>query len=464
MLTAPEPVDIHAIPEELHNEIAWCVWRIEQRDGKATKKPYRPDGSAFKSNDPGTWASFDEAVAAYQGGGYAGIGRVITADLCGVDVDWKHRTPAEPPPWLGSMLALLDSWSETSPSGLGCHVWLRGRWNGDARQTRFPDGAVLEVYDVTSPRFFTLTGKTMLTSPEGIRSGPEAQAALDRLAADLAKVTAPRKAAGNGRSEDELEGAPEGQRRAVLTSEAGRLRSLGVSRAEARAVLLELARRCTPPVPEAHVEEILDWAWRKPAGQPRLCPVCDSPEPCAEHRSVPPSGTKTEEGAPVAWLRDALEDALRELDAFHVGDFSAYVPTGIRSLDQKLGGGLRRRQVVLLGAPTGGGKTTLLMSFAMSAVERGPVLFVTPEMAAGELALRQIVNSSRVMKWARRPWNARPEDERDEAAAAHARAASKLAQADLPIAFLDRPAITMADISEAARAALCASAGAQACS
>jgi AAA domain len=278
------------IPEELRAERAWCVWRFEDRQGKPTKIPIRPDGRAFRSNDSTTWCDFAEAVAALERGGFAGLGRAVTAPYTGIDMDWKHLPEGAPPPeWLGRVLSLLDSWTEVSPSGRGAHVWIRGTWSGP-RQTRFPGGSMLEAYDSSSPRYFTTTGQTMLTSPATIRSGPEAQAALDQLAAELVKITAPKaRAKGNGAGDgDELVGAPEGQRRAVLTSEAGRLRALGVNRGEARAVLQALAARCTPPVPEDDADKILEWAWTKAAGEPRHCPVCGEPEPCANHLATPP--------------------------------------------------------------------------------------------------------------------------------------------------------------------------------
>lgn len=453
MLTTPT-IDLGGIPDELTAERAWCVWRYEDRGGKPTKVPARPDGSAWRSNDPSTWATFDEVTTTYtrEHPRWAGIGRRITGDLVGVDVDWKHAEAvgSDGPPWLAEFLAALASWTEVTPSGRGVHVWLRGEWRGRARQVALdPPGCGVEVYDKNSPRFFTLTGATWPGSVEAIRS--DAQAALDALAQRLERIRPQaRKGGDQAGPEGELRGAPEGQRRAALTTEAGRLRALGVNRAEAEAVLLALAGKCTPPVPPEHVEEILEWAWRKPAGAPRLCPVCDRPEPCAEHRTMPPEA-KGDPGPRLVWLRDALRDADRELDKFHVGDLSDYISTGIVTLDHKLGGGLRRRQVVLLGAPTGGGKTTLLMSFAMAAAELGPVLFVTPEMAAAELAVREIVRTSRVMKWDRRPWNPRPESVREQAAEAHVRASSRLAGRDVPIAFMDQPAVTMNDIVAAAR-------------
>jgi len=457
MLTEGPALDLGAIPEELLGERAWCVWAREDRDGKATKVPRRPDGSTWRSNDPATWATFDEVATAYTRDfpRWAGIGRRITGDLVGVDVDWKRAeaVPAEGPPWLADFLAALASWTEITPSGRGAHVWLRGEWRGRARQVALdPPGCGIEVYDHASPRFFTLTGATWPGSVETIHTGAEAQAALDALAQRLERIIRPAAGDRATSAEGELPGAVQGRRRAVLTTEAGRLRALGVSRAEAEAVLLAVAAKCKPAVPPEHVAEILAWAWTKPAGEPRACPVCDRPEPCPEHPAAPPPGKAAPpEGPRVTWLRDALREADHELDKFHAGDLSDYISTGIISLDHKLGGGLRRRQVVLLGAPTGGGKTTLLMTLAMAAAERGPVLFVTPEMAAVELALREIVRTSRVMKWARRPWSPRPEAERDSAAAAHARASSALLARDVPLAFMDQPAVTMADIEDAAR-------------
>jgi replicative DNA helicase len=90
------------------------------------------------------------------------------------------------------------------------------------------------------------------------------------------------------------------------------------------------------------------------------------------------------------------------------------------------------------------------MNVAMAAARKGTVLVVSPEMAAGELALREIIRYSRVMKWARRPWNKRPETERDDAARRHTLAASTLLAEDPPIAFLDQPSITMVEIEHAA--------------
>lgn len=355
-------LDVDGIPEELREGRAWCCWRYETRAGKATKVPYRADGSSWRSNDATTWHTFEEALAAFDAGRWDGIGRVLDDDLCGVDLDWKHAAPealgaAGEPPWFGKVLALLASAAEWSPSGQGAHVWLRGAWGGDKRQYALPHGCGVEVYDHASPRFFCVTGNRIDGSPAVIRSGPAAQAALDALANELAKATTPKKP-GNGAAHDDgpdLQGAPEGMRRAALTSEAGRLRALGVSRAEATAVLLALASRCTPPVPEDHVDEILTWAWKKPAGG-RSCPVCHAPEPCAEHSAAPPQPERGLIGYTLAELRNVTfkpRPGLLYCDSTPV---------------------LRNGEILQAFGPRGLGKSLLGGSLALAAVSGGRFL------------------------------------------------------------------------------------------
>lgn len=148
------------------------------------------------------------------------------------------------------------------------------------------------------------------------------------------------------------------------------------------------------------------------------------------------------------YLHEAAGDALAELDRFADGDLRRYVQTGIRDLDRALGGGLRRGQVTLIGAPTGAGKTTILCGFAVSAGTGAAALVVSPEMSVAELAEREIVRRAAVSKWTRNPWKRRPE--RDRAGAAHARAAADLRSRQPAVLVYDRPAVTMDEISAAA--------------
>ena len=153
---------------------------------------------------------------------------------------------------------------------------------------------------------------------------------------------------------------------------------------------------------------------------------------------------------PLRLLGDGAAEALAELDRFHSGDHSDRVQTGIRALDRKLGGGLRRGTLTLIGAPSGGGKTSLVQQVATHAAERGGVLLVSPEMGLAELAEREIIRRSRFTRDDRAPWE-HDEDMRTLATTAHMRAEQGLRDERLPVYVLDSPEVTMDDVEDAAR-------------
>ena len=44
------------IPQELKLNAAFCVWKLEKRNGKPTKVPYDPkNGKLARTNDPSTF-------------------------------------------------------------------------------------------------------------------------------------------------------------------------------------------------------------------------------------------------------------------------------------------------------------------------------------------------------------------------------------------------------------------------
>ena len=148
-------------------------------------------------------------------------------------------------------------------------------------------------------------------------------------------------------------------------------------------------------------------------------------------------------------LSQSLSGAGDVLDRYQAGDFSRCVSTGLRSLDLRLGGGFHPGQVTLIGAPTGHGKTTLLAAMAAYASRKGPVLLVSPEMSATELAQREIIRWSGHEQWERNPWKEHPN--RAVAAEAHARAMNQILQEDLPLYCLDDLDVTMTDVEGCAR-------------
>lgn len=147
------PVFDSMLPE-LRATPRWVVW-------KGRKVPYSPLASNSKASvsDPGSWSSFSQAQAAYEEGGYLGVGFVLNGDgIVGIDLD--ACVEAGRPD--SSAVRLLENlgcqYVEISPSGAG----LRGFGYGE----RIPgcrgqvDGINLELY--AEKRYLTVTGRTLI--------------------------------------------------------------------------------------------------------------------------------------------------------------------------------------------------------------------------------------------------------------------------------------------------------------
>jgi len=83
-------VKLENIPEELKQRPQWVLWRYVGRgDEKPAKVPLTTEGRFAKVNDPTTWATYEDAVAAVEHIQCEGIGFVFTEDdpYCGVDID-----------------------------------------------------------------------------------------------------------------------------------------------------------------------------------------------------------------------------------------------------------------------------------------------------------------------------------------------------------------------------------------
>lgn len=139
-----------SIPEALRTLKRWVIW-------KDSKVPFLATAINSKASvtDPNTWASFDSAQAAYEEGGYLGVGIVLNGDgLVGVDIDHcvKDRKPS------AQAMALLEQigcqYIELSPSGNGLRSFGYGAniegVRGDA------DSLKVELY--SNKRYLTVTG------------------------------------------------------------------------------------------------------------------------------------------------------------------------------------------------------------------------------------------------------------------------------------------------------------------
>jgi putative DNA primase/helicase len=157
--TRPNQPITQNIPNALTERPQWVCWRYEERGGKLTKVPRTPStGLRASSTDLMTWATFEEALAAYHEGGivpYDGIGFVFSSadPFVGIDLDdCRGPISGKIAPWAQEILdRVQEGYIEASPSGTGIHIIVRGA----VRDGGMRKGAV-EMY--SRGRFFTITG------------------------------------------------------------------------------------------------------------------------------------------------------------------------------------------------------------------------------------------------------------------------------------------------------------------
>jgi putative DNA primase/helicase len=169
------------IPEALRNLAQWVCWRYITRDGRQTKCPVRArDGSSADTTDPRSWASFEEAVAAWRAEGHAGIGFVFAAcdPFCGIDLDGCIDESGVIVPAAQEIIESFGSYCEVSPSGRGVKLFIIGRkpdWAA-CRSKSIPGFKETEIYD--NERFFTITGQRVEAAPVEVR---DCQPSLEKL-------------------------------------------------------------------------------------------------------------------------------------------------------------------------------------------------------------------------------------------------------------------------------------------
>lgn len=185
--------EVEPNPEKIPNFLKakpWAVWIAEPRPnkpGKFNKAPLKPlFGSAASTNDPSTFGTFEQAVAALDTGRYSGIGVLLTGDdgTIGVDIDDYETTFTRLPQvkaWVAKARK-AGAYCELSPSSKGLRLFMRGKLPGSGRKA-----GALEIYD--NVRFLTVTGKAAKGCGRELIDG---QALVDEYLAMLpSKVAAP---------------------------------------------------------------------------------------------------------------------------------------------------------------------------------------------------------------------------------------------------------------------------------
>lgn len=174
------PISYPAFPAELKSLPNWVVWRSEKRfsrskNEKATKVPYEPKtGTRAKSNDSGTWSSFDVACDVARQDSYNGIGFVFTelGGILGVDLDHcRQFDTGIIEDWAQEIIDILDSYTEISPSGTGVHIYVKAQLASRGRRK-----GNIEFYN--QGRYFTVTGQHLADTPLEVH---ERQEQIDQL-------------------------------------------------------------------------------------------------------------------------------------------------------------------------------------------------------------------------------------------------------------------------------------------
>jgi len=183
------PVSVAGIPASMLDTPRWAPWRAEwlpkkRKYSKIPHKASRPEHGLSNKSTKG-WASFHEAMAAYQANPekFAGVGYLMTGaqNLAAIDLD-HCVVDGEVAPWAHEVMAKLDSYTEVSPSGTGLRIMIEAE--GVEDWTNHERG--IEVYGGQEARFVTITGAKLEGAPSRVRK-PRA-GVLDAITARYRKV------------------------------------------------------------------------------------------------------------------------------------------------------------------------------------------------------------------------------------------------------------------------------------
>lgn len=155
--------DFNSIPQEMRAVPHW-VARVD-------KAPINPNSLyGAKSTDKTSWGTFEQAKAAIgkkakmkavQGKECNGIGFVLSAPYCGIDIDHCiNPQTGEITAEALDIIQTMESYTEISPSGTGVHIFYKNDGNTHKewhKKKPIDEVQHLEMYQCD--RYFTVTGK-----------------------------------------------------------------------------------------------------------------------------------------------------------------------------------------------------------------------------------------------------------------------------------------------------------------
>jgi hypothetical protein len=162
--------------DDLKKQRRWTLWRLEQRkDGRLDKPPCNAEGLKHDITNPDnlrTYAELEPLASRFSGLGFA-LGTFDGASVWGVDIDKccdvaDRKFSAE----TRQVVIDLDTYSEFSPSGTGCHVIGLGKLPIEMGHKRevlvrpFPGAKQIEIKGLGF--YFTFTDRHLTKTPADI--------------------------------------------------------------------------------------------------------------------------------------------------------------------------------------------------------------------------------------------------------------------------------------------------------
>ena len=144
---------------------------LPQWVARVDKIPINPNSLyGAKSTDKTSWGTFEQAKAAIgkkakmkavQGKECNGIGFVLSAPYCGIDID--HCFNPETDEWSKEALDIIknmNSYTEVSPSGTGVHIFYKNDGNTHTEwNKKKPIDSIQHLEMYQTDRYFTVTGE-----------------------------------------------------------------------------------------------------------------------------------------------------------------------------------------------------------------------------------------------------------------------------------------------------------------
>lgn len=191
------------VPESIQRLNQWILWKVQTRDGKATKVPCSIHGTPCNVQDVQNHMSFQAVIDTILNspvGQFDGIGFVFKEEggLTGIDLD-KCTDPDTGgiETWAEDIIASMDSYTEFSVSGTGFHIIVKGTIPGPRHRK---DN--IEMYD--SKRFFVVTGDVFGEPQEVMERQGELNTLYNQLFPEPAKRDSADKSPAVKHSEDRL--------------------------------------------------------------------------------------------------------------------------------------------------------------------------------------------------------------------------------------------------------------------